>query len=157
MTRPAPLILLAATTLAATAACVPAPDQPTDPGAPAAPARTTATARPACTAAFPTRDHSGITIAHGTVIGTVTVTCTGTPHYPTYLVTFGHSADRSPDDVTYPGSTTFTSTHVSYRITAPCAPGDWVLDITVTATVDHTAIETVTNGTQITLGAPDCH
>lgn len=157
MNRCLPLVLLAAVTLAGAAACVPAPDQDATTGPAGITYVTTrpdTNPHPSCTAAFPTGGHSGITTAHGTVTGTVAVTCNGTAHYASYLVTFGHSTGQ--DDVTYPGSTTFTSTRSRYQITARCAPGRWVLDITILATVDNTTVNVVTNGDQVTLTSADC-
>jgi hypothetical protein len=131
------------------AAGTPAPDSQSASRSPA-PAR-----RAGCTAEF--ANGSGITAFAGTVTGTVAITCTDTPQNPNWLINFGYLPTDQPTAMpSYPGTAPVTTDQETYTITAPCKPGTWVLDVTMTATVHGIGIATPTHGAFTPLTTNDC-
>jgi hypothetical protein len=153
---------LTALTALAVSACDPAPDSHPAAGTPAAGSRSAASSpaparRAGCSAEFVGGNGSGITAFAGTVTGTVSITCTDTPQDPNWLINFGYVPTGDLTAMpSYPGTAPITTDQETYTITAPCKPGTWVLDVTMTATVDGVGIATPTHGTFTPLTANDC-
>jgi hypothetical protein len=135
----------------AAAACTPSTASSADNGA--AVSATSTADLPDCTPIYPGTDNSGITVTHGTVTGSMMLTCDPVPvSGQIFQVTIGLAYLSGDPDTASRGEHTVNGYQDTYTATAPCKPGVWaivaVLDGTTGGHLPAPSTVTITNCTQ---------
>jgi hypothetical protein len=109
--------------------------------------QSSASPAPSCTPDFSGTDDTGVTLAHGTVTGAMTLTCTPVPtsgeFFPVSIALFYRpTASVGTRDINGPASDYYQDTDT---VTAPCKVGLWYIGEVSSGSPAHGPVEDITS------------